>query len=561
MRRPIWRVAALFVGLTVLMTAPFSLHPASRVVSTGTDTDLMIWTLGWDAHALVTHPFAIFDANIFYPSRDTLAYSENLIGSTVVAAPVTWITGNPVLAMNVVVLVATMLCGVGAYLLGRKVGLSEPAAILCGLVFAFVPPRLSRLDQVHIATIEWVPFALAYLHTYIAKGRARDLHAAMAFFSLQALTSGHGAAFLTLAVAITVLVAWGRGAPLAPVRRVRDIGFTGVALMVPVVWVYLPYRAAQRDVGLRRSLDGWTGATWSSFLASPSHVQGWLISLLPADSVLRSPPNAWLFPGVLVIVLAVAAFVGRRPAASGGGAAPTPGDRLLDVRWTYLAVLGATLWLAIGPPFGIWRWMYWWPGLNFVRVPSRFMVLGMLALAVLVGYGFDRLAAIWPARRRAIATVVAGLLLAEFAFVPLEGVPFRVDPPAIDRWLDSRPKPFAVVDLPVSDSSNFARRDEVAAEYMLHSMAHWQPILEGYSGVYPPDYPDLYWPMTRFPDEASLRTLARIGVTYAVVHVDRIPESDRAGFEASVQRWAPYLTLEHEESGGRVYSIHWPEKR
>jgi hypothetical protein len=223
-------------------------------------------------------------------------------------------------------------------------------------------------------------------------------------------------------------------------------------------------------------------------------------------------------------------------------------------------VLGATLWLAVGPPLGVWRWVYWWPGLSFVRVPSRFMLLGMLALAVLAGYGVDRIAAAWPKRRRATAVVIGGLLLAEFAFAPLQGIAYRADPPALDRWLDTRPKPFAVVDLPVPDSSNFARRDQVAAEYMLHSMAHWQPILEGYSGVYPPDYPDLYWPLTRFPDEASLRMLARIGVTYAVVHVDRIPESDRAGFDAAVRRWAADLTLEHEEPGGRIYSIHWSEK-
>jgi hypothetical protein len=84
--------------------------------------------------------------------------------------------------------------------------------------------------------------------------------------------------------------------------------------------------------------------------------------------------------------------------------------------------------------------------------------------------------------------------------------------------------------------------------------------VEGYSGIYPPGYPELYWPLTRFPDEASLRMLARIRVTYAVVHVDRIPDSERAGFEAAVRRWAPDLTLEHEESGGRIYSIHWSEK-
>ena len=154
---------------------------------------------------------------------------------------------------------------------------------------------------------------------------------------------------------------------------------------------------------------------------------------------------------------------------------------------------------------------------------------------------------------------MSALLLGEFAFVPLDGVPFRADPPAADRWLDTQPKPFAVVDLPIPDSTNFVVRDRAASAFMLHSMAHWQPILEGYSGIQPPDYGDVYWPITRFPDEASLRLLSQLQVRYAVVHLDLIPPSERAGFDASVVRWSSYLTLEHEDASGRVYSIHWPQ--
>ena len=552
MPRPIWGVAALFAVLTVLMTAPFSLHAANRVVSTGTDTDLMVWTLGWDVHAIATRPWAIFDANIFYPHHDTLAYSENLVGSVLVAAPVTWLTGNPVLAMNLVVLVATMLCGVGAFVLGQRVGLSTAGAVICGLVFAFGPPRLARLDQVHIATIQWIPFSLAYLHTYLRSGRARDLRWAMAFFALQALTSGHGAAFLTLGVLVTLVVARLAGVPAAPGRRLRDVGVVGALLVVPVVWVYLPYRLAQQEVGLRRPLSDWSSLTWSSFVTSPSHVQSWLISLLPATSVFREAPNAWFFPGILTIVLGASAFWPARAAA------PRSADRP-DPRWTYLVVLGVTLALAMGPPFGIWRWLYWLPGLSFVRVPSRFLMLGLLACAVLAGLGADRLLARLPPRRRTLAAMGLGAcLLAEFVFAPLEGVPYQVRPPAIDQWLATQPTPFAVADVPLPDSANFVVRDRAASALMLRSMAHWQPIVEGYSGTQPPDYGDIYWPLTRFPDEASLRLLTSLRVKYVVVHFDLVPEGDRAGLAASLVRWAPYLTLERDEGSGRAYSIHWP---
>ena len=36
----------------------------------------------------------------FYPYPDTLAYSEHLLGIAIFTAPVQWLTGNPILALN-----------------------------------------------------------------------------------------------------------------------------------------------------------------------------------------------------------------------------------------------------------------------------------------------------------------------------------------------------------------------------------------------------------------------------------------------------------------------------
>ena len=64
-------------------------RPGETVFGDNPDTHFFLWTLAWDAHAFVRQPFSIFDANIYYPNRLTLAYSENQIGSAIIE-----VTGN-----------------------------------------------------------------------------------------------------------------------------------------------------------------------------------------------------------------------------------------------------------------------------------------------------------------------------------------------------------------------------------------------------------------------------------------------------------------------------------
>src|SRR5260221_340558 len=111
--RPLWIEAAgaraLYARLTFVPAYPPSVHPGSTVLAPGADTHLFLWTIGWDLHAIVHQPFSIFDANIFFPLHHTLAYSENAIGSALLAAPVLLLSGNPVLALNAVLLLSCVL--------------------------------------------------------------------------------------------------------------------------------------------------------------------------------------------------------------------------------------------------------------------------------------------------------------------------------------------------------------------------------------------------------------------------------------------------------------------
>lgn len=530
------RAAALFAALTVVFTYPLSFSPASTAFANDPDVHLLTWILSWVAHALVHQPLALFDANILFPYPRTLAFSENLIGSVIFSGPVLWLTGNPVLALNVVSLLSCALSGVGAYVLARRLGLGAAAATVCGLIFAFSPARLFRFGQTHVATVQWIPFMLAYLHGYLSTGKRADLGAAMAFFALQALCTGHGAVFAIVAAGCLVVARLMAGEPLALARRLRDVGLVGWLLLAPIVAAMLPYLAVQREMGLRRTLENWA-VSGVSFLASPTNVHTWLLARF-TDGTINQRANAFLFPGYLPIALAVIAVAALR-------GRPFRRHTLTFLALTVLAAL-----LSAGPPLGLWPLVYWWPGFNFIRVPSRFFVLAVLGIAVLAAIGVEQGLTRMKTRTRFWAPwAVGGLLAAEFLVAPFPSVPFPLTASNADRWLDTQPKPFAIAEVPVGP---FVRYHST---YMLHSMVHWQKTVHGHSGIVTPLHERLYDQLRSFPDRASLDALAEIGVTYVVVH---IADYEPGQWEAAAPRFEQFgdrLALRYEDPTGRVYAL------
>ena len=641
------KAAALYLGLTILLAWPLALAPASGAMPGDPDTDLFVWNLAWNTHALTTDPLSVFDANIYHPHPKTLAFSENLIGSTLIAAPVHWLTGDPLLALNVVALSSIVLSALGAFLLARRLGLGMAAALVCGMVFAFSPARFFRLGQIHLATIHWVPFCLAFLHTYLERGRPRDLRIAIAFFTLQAFTSGHGAVFLVVAIGCVLLYRLALGEPIAVTRRLRDVGILGALAAAALVLLALPYRFVQDEFGLKRSLDGWETPA-SSFFASLTPVHNWLFQTVGIR--FAEEPTANLFPGVLPIALAITALfvrsTSRASARTSSDSARTSRDstrtsrssasalalsllvvagvavalyvhmagplrlrvgetmvasardpwrawtiallaaagrvallrkvpldlrrrassvsarwrrlaenRRTDARPIYIILTVLAVLLSMGPPLGLWPLVYWMPGFNFLRVPSRFMLLAILGMGVLAGFGFAHLTRrLGPRARGAALFAVTTVLVVECYTAPLPGYrPYGVEIPAADRWLATQPQPLVVAELP-TDYHNERRQ----STYMLHSMAHWGKTIHGHSGIRTPFHHDLYEKLRGFPTEASFDALADAGVTHVVVHPQMYEPADwqraSSGFPAFADRWHQV----YDDGISQVYILRGP---
>jgi hypothetical protein len=149
-RRPILAFAApclIILLLTVVVTWPQCLSMGTRV-GAHDDPLFSIWRLAWVAHALATDPRHLFDSNIFYPARNTLAFSDAMMIEGLLAAPLFWLGVSPVLIYNVLLLGGIAGSGVAMFVLARHLlGGDGPAvapAVVSAAIFTMAPYRVEH---------------------------------------------------------------------------------------------------------------------------------------------------------------------------------------------------------------------------------------------------------------------------------------------------------------------------------------------------------------------------------------------------------------------------------
>src|SRR5262245_30762130 len=307
MRRPgQFAVGAGFVLLSFWVTWPLLLHLDEALPGDLGDPLLNTWILGWVADRLRHGLIGLWNAPIFFPYRNTLAFSEHLLGIGVPLAPVAWLSGRPFVAYNVAFIASFALAGIGMWRLARRLTGRDDAAILAGAIFAFAPSRLGQIGHLQVLMSGWMPIALLALHRYFETGSRRALAAFTAAFLVQGLSNGYYLYFLTVPVAILSVHAIVTHA--ADRRRVVT-GLLASAVCIVVVFapIALIYFDVRNTYGFARTED--EVSTFGADLGAYLH----------GNEALRPPIRIWralphfdkpagpegeIFPGLAALTLA-----------------------------------------------------------------------------------------------------------------------------------------------------------------------------------------------------------------------------------------------------------------
>ncbi len=485
-------VALLFVGLTALMT-----YPQVRFLSTGVSPDvgdplLSTWRLSWIAHQIVRDPLHLFDANIFYPSRHTLAFSDAMLAPALTVAPLVWLGVPQLVAYNLLFLSGFAFSGIGMFILVRSLTGNVGAALVAGFVFAFLPFRFIHYAHLELQMAQWMPLCLWALHRTIEHGRLRDGLLTGLFFALQALSSLYYAIFLaTVLVPMVAVMLLAQRESFA--RSIRPLAAGGVLAALLVAPVALPYFSAREAVGERPRFEiEFYSATPQDYMSA--HPRNAMFGELTA---FRRHQERELFQGVVVPLIALIALWPPLSAARIG----------------YLLALLLAFEASLGFNGFSYRWLHEYVlPYKGLRVPARMAMLVGLSLSVLVGYGVARL----TARRTALAGAVITAAIALVVFLEYRtnltlAFIWPTAPPVYDQL--KREPPSVLLELPL-------RSPDIYLEpvYMYFSTFHWHRLVNGYSGFSPPSYAKLLELIGTFPDEASLAELRRRHVGFVVLH-------------------------------------------
>ncbi len=247
-------VVILFCAFTAALTWPYVNYLRDAVADAG-DPYLVSWILWWDYHQTFRDPLNLFHANLFFPLRYTLAFSEHCYGIAVPFFPLFALGFRPLTVHAVAMFLGFALCGYGAFRLGRTLTGSTAVGWVVGIVFAFVPFRFHLLSHLPYLFTVWIPLLLEALVLFVRdRSRKRAIWLGIAFFmngitsvSLFSLTLVPAA--LCGAVLLTRHGLW-RDRQFWR-RSAVALGVAGLALL-PFM---LPYYFVSKIYGFKRSIE------------------------------------------------------------------------------------------------------------------------------------------------------------------------------------------------------------------------------------------------------------------------------------------------------------------
>jgi len=289
------------------------------------------------------------------------------------------------------------LLAAGGYLLARALRLGREPAALVAAVLSFSGPAASLASMQNVlSAAAWVPIALWAVLRGLTPGR-RWMLAPAVLCTAAVLIAAEPACFLALVLFGFVLTVTEPAPGQGGTMNASGAGVFAAVLVVGALIAAPQIVPAKALLGLAERGVGFGAAEGLKWSLLPARLLELIVPGLFGDPTRLSPASWWggfLFEGRYPFLLSV--YLGAIPGllACIGGCHHGPEVR----RRRALGIVAAfALLLALGQNSALYRSLF--QAVSFlrqVRYPERFLLVVLFAVAILAGYGLERLLASPP---------------------------------------------------------------------------------------------------------------------------------------------------------------------
>lgn len=480
------------------------------------DLTMVLWVVTGTAQRLLERPSALRDGGQCHPLPDAFTLGEHMLGEGVLAAPGLALTGDPILAYNLLLVLTVWIPGVAMYALAHHFTRSPPAAFVAGVLFALEPGRIRDAGHPFIHGDLWAPLALLFLHRTFARGGFGNAFAWAAFLGLTVLES-----LYALLGVLLVLLAYGVYAGIAHRANVRrwlpPLAVAALPVLALAYAVFGPYLEARE--------------TWNVLVRSGT-------MFTPLESL---APGNFAFPGGVLLALAAISLADRtrgRRAEEGEDPRLALAAAALLVVWCSVRTVPLAG-IEIPSPFLVLK--QWLPGLDAVRALASVGRGAVLPASLLAAYAVLALAS---RRGAGVATALAAVLsllvaverwqpaVAERTFgSPLDLDAYAARPPDEDIALLRTHARGAVLDLPHGGGGTL---NVAAGGYLMLESFSPRPTSACYNSFPSPLDAQVGALALALPRAAAVDALVALGFETLLLRLDRMPTKRSDTFVALI---------------------------
>ncbi|NMC51870.1 YfhO family protein [Candidatus Kuenenbacteria bacterium] len=509
-------VFVIFLVLSLVFTkAPLD-HLGSALPK-GPDPLLVSWIWSWEMHQIPINPLAVFDTNIFAPFKNTLAFTEHMFGSLLLAWPLFLIFKNIILVFNIISLSSFAIGGLGMYLLAFYLTKNKAASFIAAFIYAFAPYKITHLEHINLSGM-WLPYFFLYLHKIFKDFSWRHTLLLLFFTLMVFLNAMQYFLFLPVVIIFFILA----NIDFKSIKITKEFVlklfiFCSIIIIVclSVLWPYLQLKSQ----GFARSVDNIEGLSPDlyDYLVSPFFYKYFYPTYL----------SEWIVgPGVFVLLLLFFSIIVLHHSIQRD---KTKAIYLLIGFVAVLFSLGYYIQFTRGEMGGLigpWAFFYHFvPGFSGVRCVGRYSIFFLLSSAALISIGLRWLFVdYFKNKRKKILFVffsIIILLFVEFSFVPPKEYVAVPPVPKIYNWIKNTSDINVYLELPLGVGYS---ENNLGGFYEYYSISHFKKMVNGYSGHSPRNYEGLIIQLCNFDiQKEDLSAIKNYGATHIIFHFDYYP--------------------------------------